>query len=97
MVPSLQSGVMGPCLVWGTGFPSHFPLEGTGSYPIYLGHNRWIAVPVLQDPDSSSGAFHQASGQGRSLNGRQNGYSYVTMSTAMGFGGEPMELDPEWS
>jgi hypothetical protein len=51
VAPFLQSGEVGPCLVRCTWFPSRLPLEGTRSYQIRLGHNRWPIVPEVQDPD----------------------------------------------
>jgi hypothetical protein len=49
-----------------------------------LGRNRCPLVPWVQDPDSSPRAFHRAGGRSRSLNGRQNRYSHVTMGTVSG-------------
>jgi hypothetical protein len=51
----------------------------------------------LQDLDSSPRAFRRASGPSRSLDERQNRYSYVTMGTAVGFFGEAMGLKSPWS
>jgi hypothetical protein len=59
-----------------------------------LGHNQRPVVPGVQDTDSRPRAFRRAGGCHRSLDGRQNSYSYVTMGTATGFGGEAMGLKP---
>jgi hypothetical protein len=52
---------------------------------------------MILDPDSSLRDFCQAGGRRRSLDGRQNRYSYVTTSAAVRFGGEIMGLKPPWS
>jgi hypothetical protein len=50
-----------------------------------------LGVP---DPKSSSQAFHRAGGRSRSLDGRQNKYSYDTAGTTVGFKGVTMGLKP---
>jgi hypothetical protein len=96
VVPPLQLAVVGPYLVWGAWLPSHLPLEGAGSYLDFLGHNRYPMVHGVLDLDSSPRAFHRLGGRNRSLDGRQNRYSYVTTGTAAGFGGAAMGLEPLW-
>jgi hypothetical protein len=54
-------------------------------------------VPEVQDPVSGPRAFRRVGGWSRSLDGMQNRYSYVTVGTTMGFGGEAMGLKPLWS
>jgi hypothetical protein len=54
-------------------------------------------VPGVQDPDSTHRAFHRASGQSRSLDGRQNRYSYVIIGAIEGFDGEAVGLNPPLS
>jgi hypothetical protein len=54
VVPPLQPWAMRPYLMWGTWFPSHLPLEGTRSYTYLLGHNRWPAVPRIQDSNTDA-------------------------------------------
>jgi hypothetical protein len=39
-------------MVCGAWFSRHLLLEGTGSYPNFLGRNRWPVVPGVQDPDT---------------------------------------------
>jgi hypothetical protein len=43
---------------------------------------------MVLDPDSSPRAFCRAAGQSRSLDGRENRYTYVTASAITGFSGE---------
>jgi hypothetical protein len=57
VVPPIQPVAVGPYPVQGTWFPSYLLLEGTGSYPYLLGHNRHPAVLEEEDPDSSPRAF----------------------------------------
>jgi hypothetical protein len=52
VVPLLQLGVVGLYPVQDIWFPNHLPLEGVGSYPDLLGHNRWPMVPRVQDPNN---------------------------------------------
>jgi hypothetical protein len=78
-------------------FPSHLPLEGNEVYLDLLSHNRQLVIPGVWDPDSSPRAFHRVCGRGHSLGGRQIRYSYVTVGTAVGLGGEAMLLEPPWS
>jgi hypothetical protein len=49
VVPPLQPGVLEPYLVWGTWFPSRLLLEEIGLCLDFLGHNRWPAIPEVQD------------------------------------------------
>jgi hypothetical protein len=70
--------------------PSRLPLEGTMSYLYLLGCNRWPVVLEVQDLDSSPQACHQVGGWGRSPGRMQISYSYVTIGSGVGFGGEVM-------
>jgi hypothetical protein len=63
----------------------------------FLDCNRRLVVPEVQDPVSGPRAFRRVGGWSRSLDGMQNRYSYVTVGTTMGFGGEAMGLKPLWS
>jgi hypothetical protein len=53
VVTPLQSGAVGPYLIWGIRFPSHLLLEETRSCQNLLGRNQWPAVPEVLDPNSS--------------------------------------------
>jgi hypothetical protein len=97
VVPHFQTGVVGSYPIRSIWFPSHLLLEGTGSYPDFLGLNRWPMVPRVQDPDSSPRTFRRVGSQSYSLDGRQNRYSYVSTGTAAWFGDEAMGLEPPWS
>jgi hypothetical protein len=57
-----------------------------------LGCNRRPTVPGVQDPNSNPQAFRRGGGQGRSLVGWQNRYSYDTVGTTAGFGSVIMGL-----
>jgi hypothetical protein len=50
-----------------------------------LDRNRWSSVLRIQDPNSSSWAFHRVGGQSRSLDGRHKRYSHVTTGTITRF------------
>jgi hypothetical protein len=45
---------VGPSLLQGVWFPSYLPLDGTGSYPDFLGRNRQPTVPRVHDPDKGT-------------------------------------------
>jgi hypothetical protein len=96
LVVPTQSGGVGLYMVWSMWFLSHLSLEGTGSYPDLLGRNRWHTVPRIHDPNNSPRTIRRAGGWGRSLDGRQIRYSYVTMSTIVGFDCDAMVLEPPW-
>jgi hypothetical protein len=53
-----------------------------------LGRNRWPTVLRLNYHDNSPWALHWAGGRSRSLDGGRNRYSYGTVGTSVGFGGE---------
>jgi hypothetical protein len=63
-------------------------------YPNFWAINDDPLYSGVQDPVSSRRAFCRAGGRSRSLNGRQNMYSYITVGTAVRFRGEPMGLKP---
>jgi hypothetical protein len=88
---------VGPYLIWSVGLHSCLSLEGTGPYPDLLGRNRWHVVPSVQGPDSSPRAYRRVGAQGRSPSGWQIEYSYITVGTDTGFGGDVMRLEPPWS
>jgi hypothetical protein len=48
-------------------------------------------------PEFWAESFGRAGGWSRSLDGRHNRYSYITVSAIMGFGGEAMGLKPPQS
>jgi hypothetical protein len=72
--------------------PQPYAAVGNELYSGVLGYNRRPAAPRVNYPDSSPRALRGVAGRSRSLDGGQNSFSYGTVVTFVGFGGEIMGL-----
>jgi hypothetical protein len=59
VAPPLQSGVVGPYVVWGTWFPNHLPPEGAGHIQIFWAVTGNSRYPRVQDPIMSKAIQHE--------------------------------------
>jgi hypothetical protein len=94
--PPLQPVEVGLFPGMGCMVPQPYAAGGNRSYPGVLGRNRRPVAPGVNYPNNSPRALRWAGGRSRSLDSGQNRFSYGTIGTSIGFGGEIMGLKPPW-